>query len=113
MLRTRDHLFFICPYSQKVWSAFLTAVNLQPPADFSSLLNWMNIALIIKLAFQASLYSIWKERNSRLHFATSHLPTSIVEEIKRIFRARLHSLSRVLPNTLSIISYLTTWFSIF
>ncbi|CAH2051154.1 unnamed protein product [Thlaspi arvense] len=117
---SRDYLFFNCPYSQEVWTAFTTPANVHPPLPFALLLNWMasppatkNAALIIRFAFQASLYAIWKERNSRLYSAVFRPTVTIVEDIKRLLRARLDSLSQALPNTPSSVSYLSTWFSIY
>jgi len=52
--------------------------NARPPNKESSAKKWSslgfkdpspkkNVRYILKLAFQASIYSLWKERNSRLH----------------------------------------------
>jgi len=72
-----------------------------------------NICLIIRLAFQACVYAIWRERNQRLHSGVSRSTESILKDIQLTIRARLDPLSRStahLPNALSLLG---TWFSLF
>ncbi|KAL9812564.1 hypothetical protein AtNW77_Chr5g0121751 [Arabidopsis thaliana] len=38
-----------------------------------------NTALILRLAFQTSVYTIWKERNSRLHTASSKRASILIK----------------------------------
>ncbi|CAA0266000.1 unnamed protein product [Arabidopsis thaliana] len=68
-----------------------------------------NITLILKLIFPASLYFIWRERNQRLHSATSRPTTSIIKEIKMIVRTRLDPLSRAQRSTPPALTLLATW----
>ncbi|AAF79261.1 F12K21.23 [Arabidopsis thaliana] len=67
-----------------------------------------NITLILKLIFPASLYFIWRERNQRLHSATSRPTTSIIKEIKMIVRTRLDPLSRAQRSTPPALTLLAT-----
>ena len=66
---TRHHLFFDCSYSSEVWAFFCSRLNINPPSLFEDGLRWLRnpslgefVKLIIKLVYQAGLYSIWKER---------------------------------------------------
>ncbi|XP_023639036.1 uncharacterized protein LOC111830685 [Capsella rubella] len=117
---SRDHLFFRCDYSDSIWSFFTTRIRLSPPPVFMDCLLWLhnasrnkNISYITKLIFQASIYLIWKERNSRIHTGFSKPSSIIIREIQTTIRARLDPLSRsqrVVPPALSL---LETWFSLF
>ncbi|CAH8359590.1 unnamed protein product [Eruca vesicaria subsp. sativa] len=62
-----------------------------------------------KLAFQASLYMIWKERNSRLHTQVSRSASSLVAAIQRTIREKLDTLSREQRNWPSTVTFLSTW----
>ena len=68
---TRHYLFFDCSFSSEVWAFFCSRLNINPPALFEDILRWLRnpspdefVKLITELVFQASLYYIWKERNS-------------------------------------------------
>ncbi|CAL9241523.1 unnamed protein product [Arabidopsis halleri] len=117
---SREHLFFECVFSQEVWVFFTSRVNLNPPASFMDCLQWVNsatrdpnLSLIIKLLFQASVYLIWKERNSRIHSTTTRPPASIIRDINQIMRARLDPLARNQRNAAPGSSLLSTWFRFF
>lgn len=72
-----------------------------------------NVALIIKLLFQAVVYLLWKERNKRIHTSVQKQPGIIISEIKQIIRLRLDPLARrqaVPPGQSSV---LATWLSFF
>lgn len=78
MEETHQHLFFQCSFSPKIWTAFTLHAGLSPPSNFDLILLWLdnpstcrNTTLIIRLATQATLYAIWKERNSKLHSTES------------------------------------------
>ncbi|KAG7588718.1 Reverse transcriptase zinc-binding domain [Arabidopsis suecica] len=101
---SRDHLFFECSFSQEIWLHFTQRTNHQPPPQFMTCLLWLktssrnkNVALILKLLYQASIYLIWRERNQRIHLATPRTAAVIIKEIKVLVRARLDPLSRDQP----------------
>lgn len=72
---TRDHLFFACPYSFTVWDKLvnrLTGSRTDP--DWMITLQFVrrnNLRsldkILLKMAFQACVYYLWKERNDRRH----------------------------------------------
>ncbi|XP_022899544.1 uncharacterized protein LOC111412911 [Olea europaea var. sylvestris] len=73
--RDLDHLFFACPFSERVWNALHVKCNL-PWVQWSWLdsLSWMEqfrgrslSSIVIRLMFAASIYAIWRERNARIH----------------------------------------------
>ncbi|XP_024004065.1 uncharacterized protein LOC112081536 [Eutrema salsugineum] len=117
---TRQHLFFDCGFSSQVWLFFCSYIGVSPPVLFNDILVWLKrpvpdeiVSIILRLCFQASMYAIWKERNSRLHSATSRPASSICVEIQQQLRARLDSLSRAQRIDPEAPSYLSTWFSLF
>ena len=108
-----QHIFFDCSFSNEVWVFFTSRARVIPPFLFEDVVRWLkvpsrnkNVSLILKLAFQASIYAIWKERNARLHTSSSRPPASIISEIKNIIRCRLDPLARAQVLSPSQHSYL-------
>ncbi|XP_013674518.2 uncharacterized protein LOC106379039 [Brassica napus] len=117
---SRQHIFFDCGYSKEVWSFFYSTLHLSPPTLIMELLRWIksptrhnNVNLILKLAFQACVYLVWKERNSRLHSQVSRPSASLILEIKQLLRIKMDILSREQRNLLSTITFLFTWRRLF
>lgn len=117
---TRQHLFFDCSYAGAVWSSFTSRARVVPPILFEDCLRWLknpscdkNVALILKLAFQASLYLLWRERNSRLHNSSSRPYSALIQEINTLIRCRLDPLSREHRSNPQFVSPLVTWFGVF
>lgn len=117
---SRNHLFFYCTFSNQVWTFFTSRLHLSPPQGFEAILRWLNapsrdpsITLIVRLIFQAVLYLVWKERNSRVHGGVEKPHSAIVAEVQQIIRFRLDPLARrqVLASGQS--SVLAVWFSFF
>ncbi|XP_019085519.1 PREDICTED: uncharacterized protein LOC109126437 [Camelina sativa] len=117
---SRDHLFFQCEYSASIWTFFTIRARVSPPTQFMPCLLWIhsassngNLATILKLAFQASIYHIWKERNQQIHSAQSKPATVIIKEIQTLIRARLLPLSIYTLHQTQNQTLLITWFSLF
>lgn len=117
---SRQHLFFDCVYAAEVWSYFTNKAQVNPPICFEDAVVWLktsfvdqNISLILKLAFQASLYLVWKERNSRLHTAASKPHTTLILEAKSLIRCHLDPLTRAQAVVPPRISLLASWFGVF
>ncbi|KAG7574650.1 Reverse transcriptase domain [Arabidopsis suecica] len=117
---TRQHLFFDCSYAAEVWHYFSDKAHVSPPTLFEDGVRWLknpcrdkNTAWILRLAYQASMYYIWKERNSRLHSSSSKPSSALILEIKSILRCHLDPLSRAQKIVLPEPSLLVTWFGVF
>ncbi|KAL9308684.1 putative RNA-directed DNA polymerase [Arabidopsis thaliana] len=117
---SRAHLFFECPFCGAVWRFFTGRANLFPPAQLMYCLIWLlnpsrdkNTTLIIRLAFQASVYAIWRERNLCLHTGVARVFDSVLKDIQLTIRARLDPISRITELHPSAPSVLRTWFSLF
>ncbi|CAA7058013.1 unnamed protein product [Microthlaspi erraticum] len=98
---SRDHLFFVCPYSDVVWRDFFNHHSLSPPVSFTDIISWVSapfsssgVKIICSLIFQAVVYFIWMERNLRLHSTSTKSSHTLVKEIKLLLRAKLAALDR-------------------
>lgn len=74
-METRDHLFFSCGYSAEIWSALTKGLlKRRHSTSWTSILSVISdtsqdstTLLLVRYVFQATLHSIWRERNSRRH----------------------------------------------
>ncbi|CAA7021156.1 unnamed protein product [Microthlaspi erraticum] len=98
---THDHLFFDCEFSRDIWRDLASRIWQNPPLDLSSVITWIlqprpsphaSASVIIKLLFQAAVYLIWKERNSRIFKNISSTSGAIRVSVDRLIRDRLLSL---------------------
>ena len=103
-METRNHLFFGCSYSKEVWKAVLQLCGLQRDVhDWSTELNWAIkklkgrslLTIILRVAWRAFLYCIWRERNQRICRQRVGTVSSIVEQIKSIVRIKLSKMHNV------------------
>lgn len=98
--KTRDHLFFACPFSFTVW--FNTAGRLfgsviTPDWDdtIASLLQTGSNridSVLMRMAFQTVLYAIWRERNTRRHGEAGITVEKFTRAIDKQIRNRISSL---------------------
>ncbi|XP_009119485.2 uncharacterized protein LOC103844457 [Brassica rapa] len=103
---TRDHLFFACPYLFTVWIdlvGFLLGSRVNPDwnVTVASLLSPRRREIdtcLLKLALQASIHSIWRERNSRRHQGNLLSADQMVRYIDKTIRNRISSLRKRKPN---------------
>ncbi|XP_013601566.1 PREDICTED: uncharacterized protein LOC106309022 [Brassica oleracea var. oleracea] len=102
---TRDHLYFACPYSFTVWIDLVgfmlrSRVNSDWAITVTSLLSPRRKEIdtcLLKLALQASIYSIWRERNSKRHNGNSLSASQMVRYIDKTNRNRISSLRHRKP----------------
>ncbi|CAN6809572.1 unnamed protein product, partial [Brassica oleracea] len=59
--------------------------------------------LLVLLAWQASIYCIWAERNARLHRSRFRPPSAIVKEIHTIVKLRIASIRIDDPHLASVL----------
>ena len=103
-MESRDHLFFECSYSKEVWRSVLQLCGLtRRILRWEEEIEWASqkfkgkslISNILRLAWNASIYHIWKERNGRMHGQTFAAPNQIVQHIQDDIRLRLISLKSI------------------
>ena len=102
-IETRDHLFFKCPFSVEVWKKLLRPIlgdrytNDWP--DIIELISEtdgdMLTCFTIMYIFQATVHSIWRERNKRRHGEAHSTPVQLVKFIDKGVRNRFSSIVMV------------------
>ncbi|KAL0672475.1 hypothetical protein Bca4012_000455 [Brassica carinata] len=93
-LESRDHLYFSCSYTWDIW------YSMGGRSGFSS---QTHTRLLVLLAWQASIYCIWAERNARLHRSRFRPPSAIVKEIHTIVKLRIASIRIDDPHLASVL----------
>ncbi|XP_056848818.1 uncharacterized protein LOC130498973 [Raphanus sativus] len=84
-----------------VWRGLLSRSALQHPQRLQDIVAWLSssqingkMRVILHLIFQASIYHLWKERNSRIHTNTSRPSHMVVKDLQLHLRTKLYSLDR-------------------
>ncbi|KAL4289532.1 hypothetical protein GQ457_14G001790 [Hibiscus cannabinus] len=95
---TRDHIFFDCVFSRKVWLGILLACQLRRDCMTWELeLGWAVarlkgrslLTVILQLSWNTFIYVIWKERNLRIFQRKFSHEDSLIHSIKDIVSIRL------------------------
>ncbi|KAJ4909469.1 hypothetical protein Rs2_04090 [Raphanus sativus] len=116
---SRNHLYFLCPYSSHVWSFFSSRLGIASPSaswddtsrSILSLLGSRHRKYLTILVWQASIYVIWWERNDRLHRGNHRSPDLTVSKISSIIKNRI---SAIRPeNNIFASELIQLWFSMF
>lgn len=97
---TRDHIFFVCPYSFTVWEGLVRGFfGRRTNPGWSITLNAIKHErvnrldfILIKMIFQTVIYHIWRERNSRRHQGNWTSTNQMHKVIDRSMRNRIVSL---------------------
>ncbi|KAL0663062.1 hypothetical protein Bca4012_099899 [Brassica carinata] len=112
---SRNHLFFVCTYTARVWRVIAERCQLQPLLTWDGTLQQLqslgtnrDLNRLTLLAAQATIYWIWRERNSRLHHQTFKSSDTIISTIDKQIRHRLLSFRCKNPRASSAMMQL--WF---
>lgn len=97
---TRDYLFFAFPFSFNVWSDLAGNLLRQPQdPDWSATVMVLISGsgsylddILLKLCFQITIYTIWHERNNRIHNGYHSTMTQVLRRIEKTVRNRITSL---------------------
>lgn len=96
---TRDYLFFACPYSFTVWTDLTVCLLPRPSPDWNITMTTLLSprrnkvdSCLLRLAFQGSIYLLWKERNGRKHNNSWNSPAKLVKSLDRTIRNRISSI---------------------
>lgn len=98
--KTRDHLFLACPFTFTVWTMLMNQflegrINhdwSRTVASFRSNRLSKLDAQLVKMAFQASIYWIWRARNGRRHLHSPNSAMYICRTVRRQMQYRLKTL---------------------
>ena len=103
-MESRDHLFFECSFAKEVWRSVLQMYGLNKGIlPWNEELNWAIqnfkgkslISVILRLAWKASIYYIWRERNGRMHNKMVETPRQIVRHIQSDIKLRATGLKSI------------------
>ena len=91
-LESRNHLFFDCASSVVVWLLITRRLNLHTaPYSWNATLTWLPTAhsdryvrVALLQGWQAAIYGIWFERNTRFHTGLTHSPDVVARNSLRI-----------------------------
>jgi len=99
-LETREHLFFDCGYTSAVWAALVKGIlKSRYTSNWTSIMDHLAHAqphrvdhFLVRYAFQATLYTVWRERNGRRHGETLNTASQLVGWIDKQIRNQLSSI---------------------
>ena len=96
---TRDHLFFACPYTFTLWID-VAGLLLGTSPDPHWYITMEQIAhhshdklttILLRLAYQVTIYYIWRERNDRKHNNTVRSVQQLARIVDKTIRSRIMS----------------------
>jgi hypothetical protein len=94
----RNHIFFQCGFSKRVWTASLSKCNyVNPPVLWDDVLSlglqqWKKktlLATLCRLTFGASIYHIWRTRNDIRHGGSPCTEEQLLQKIQADVRLRV------------------------
>ncbi|OMO64389.1 hypothetical protein CCACVL1_21795 [Corchorus capsularis] len=103
----RDHIFFACDYSKKLWERILKACRLTRSIDnWQYELQWATSRLkgksLLSLVLKLACYGIWRERNTRIFQRKMHTVEQSFQLIVESIRLRLLGLKNVAKDPINI-----------
>lgn len=113
---TRDHLFFVCPYT--LWLRVVGNLSgSDPDPDWDDTLQHMISGsfgrltfILLRLVLQTTIYFIWRERNDRRHNGSVKSTEQIARLIGKTIRNRITSTNyHMKPNLRGLMQ---RWFSV-
>ncbi|KAF2589697.1 hypothetical protein F2Q70_00041132 [Brassica cretica] len=101
---TRDHFFFAWPYTFMVWLKLAENLfGLEPNPDWETALSRLLTGsydrltfILLRLALQATIYFIRRERNERKHNSNNKSVDQVAKLINKSVRNRISSTNYVL-----------------
>jgi len=105
-IESRDHLFFLCGFSRRIWFALMKACGYSdPPSDWDLVVVRSVVRLkgkslkscLAKLYLGACIYHLWKQRNALLHGITPKTEEVIFGQIRWEVRSSMLAKVSVKP----------------
>ena len=97
-IESRDHIFFGCNYSRSIWEMILSLCEISRViGSCSEELQWAIqnlkgkqwVSSLLRIAWKAYIYHVWKERNGRLYGNSTETSLQVLEHIKEVIRIKL------------------------
>lgn len=115
---SRSHLFFDCSFSWPIWLNSLRTLRFTSSRCWEEIIEDLRTfrgtraaRTILLIAWQATIYALWNERNCRLHRQLYRTTHSLSGEIDQNVRRRIASIRHDDPQLSS--DMLCFWFSAF
>ncbi|KAF8116332.1 hypothetical protein N665_0019s0012 [Sinapis alba] len=95
-LETRNHLYFYCSYSSRVWNrAILSLGFINAPVHWDLVLDWLPRAsndrvrsLALLPLWNGCIYTIWRERNARFHLGLIKSEDVLVRDVIKLTKVK-------------------------
>ena len=115
-LESRDHLFFDCPFSYDLWTLIASRCCRRPLRSWGQTVDQLTALvgdkakrLLSLLAWQATIYWLWTEKNGRLHARPFTTTTVMYSVIDRQIRNKVQSFREINPSFST--TMMQRWFS--
>ncbi|XP_048611890.1 uncharacterized protein LOC125586119 [Brassica napus] len=97
LMESRDHLFFVCKFSEEVWKGLTqNLLAMRYTCQWDQVIPMRCLIktelFIVRYVFQASLYAIWRERNQRKHGEGPMTPGHVIKMVDKNVHNRLSSI---------------------
>ena len=101
---TRDHIFFGCTFAKCVWKKVLEICGLSREiGSWEDELKWAVrklkgkalVSILLRLAWKATIYCLWRERNRRVYEQTKETEDQVLNHIKEAVRIKLMGLRNI------------------
>jgi hypothetical protein len=115
--KSRDHLFFECNLSYRIWKFFMHHCGVVDPSLIweevmqLGIQNWGNKALkglVCILVFGLVVYNLWRTRNELKHSGQANTEEQILKKILWEVRARVIGKGKF-PKTRDNLSLVSSW----
>jgi hypothetical protein len=99
-IETRNHIFFDCSFSKRIWRNVMALCLISDPQFcWEHLVEWGSMHLkrkglranLCKLAWWATVYYLWSQKNALLHAGQVKTEDQILNLIKKDVKTRLSS----------------------
>ena len=107
---SRDHLFFCCSYSMSIWKEVLKLCGLgRTIGSWSEELRWVSIKLkrkalisiVLRIAWKAVIYHIWRERNRRIYGEIPESATKLIHFVKDAVKFKVGSFVNIADDSIN------------
>ncbi|KAJ4969254.1 hypothetical protein NE237_015955 [Protea cynaroides] len=116
---SRDYLFWVCEYAFYIWKQILELCHQfhYPDRSVEKEAKWVakisskekTIGMVGKIAFGATIYRVWGERNSRIFRNTSSAREVVVQKIKDDIKLKIRSMKFQSPTTACFSHLIQRW----
>ncbi|KAG7583882.1 Reverse transcriptase zinc-binding domain [Arabidopsis suecica] len=100
---TRDHLFFSCNFTSVVWAALVSGLwKTRQTSTWPQILSSISSqsqdrvkGFLLRYVLQATIYTIWRERNNRRHGEAHNSPATLIGWIDKQVRNQITTIRRM------------------